>query len=112
MQLATTIAAGISSTAFVWHGASCFVSRAATAEFERYRLARFRLLTGALQLAGGIGLLVGLRHRPVLLPSAAGLAVMMFLGVIVHLRIRDPGQAAIPALMLLGLNLFIAVAAA
>ena len=44
--------------------------------------------------------------------SAAGLAAMMFLGVLVHVRIRDPGQAAIPALALLGLNLFITVAAA
>ena len=112
MQLATTIAVGISSAAFAWYGASCFVSRATAAEFERYRLPRYRVLTGALQLSGGVGLLVGLRYRPLLQLSAAGLAAMMFLGVLVHVRIRDPGQAAIPALALLGLNLFITVAAA
>jgi hypothetical protein len=105
------IAAGISSAAFVWHGASCFLSRATAADFERYRLARYRALAGALQLAGGVGLLVGMRHPPLLQLSAAGLAAMMLLGVIVHVRIRDPGQAAVPALALLGLNLFITVAA-
>ena len=106
------IAAGVSSAAFVWYGASCFVSRATAAEFERYRLAPYRALTGALQLAGGVGLLVGLRYRPLLQLSAAGLAAMMFVGVLVHVRLRDPAQAAMPALVLLGLNLFITVAAA
>ena len=105
------IAAGISSAAFVWYGASCFVSRTTAAEFDRYRLARYRALTGALQLAGGVGLLVGLRYRPLLQLSAVGLAAMMFLGVLVHVRLRDPAQAAIPALVLLGLNVFITVAA-
>jgi hypothetical protein len=112
VQLSTTIVAGISGATFVWYGARCFVSRAMVAEFERYQLPRYRVLTGALQVAGGVGLVVGLGYRPLLQLSAAGLAAMMFLGAIVHVRIRDPWQAAMPALALFGLNLFIAAAAA
>ena len=107
VKQASTIAAVVSSAAFIWYGANCFVSRAMAAEFERYRLARYRVLTGALQVAGGGGLLVGLWYRPLLQLSAGGLAALMLLGVIVHVRIRDPAQASLPALALFGLNVFI-----
>ena len=81
------------------------------AEFERYRIARFRSLTGVLQVGASLGLVVGQFSRPILLFSAGGLATMMFFAVIVRLKIRDPLYAAIPALALMGVNLFIFVAA-
>ena len=111
MQFIAGIAQGISILSFVWYGLSCFVSAAMVAEFERYRLARFRSLTGILQVAGSIGLFAGYFSRPLLLLSAGGLATMMLLGVIVRLRIRDPLAAAIPAAAFLALNLFIVAAA-
>ncbi len=101
----------MSGAAFVGYGARCFVSRATVAEFEHYGLPRYRVLTGVLEVVGGLGLLVGLGYRPLLQLSAAGLAALMLLGTIVHVRIRDPWQAALPALTLLGVNLFIAVTA-
>ena len=51
MQLSITIAAALSSVSFLLYGASLFGSRAMVAEFERYQLARYRTLTGALQMA-------------------------------------------------------------
>ena len=81
------------------------------AEFERYRLAGFRSLTGVLQVAGSLGLLAGYFYLPLLLLSAGGLAVMMVLGMLVRLRIRDPLFAAIPAFALFTLNIFIVAAA-
>jgi hypothetical protein len=55
--------------------------------------------------------IMGYFSRPLLLASAGGLATMMFLGVIVRLRIRDPLRAAIPAFAFLCLNVFVIVSA-
>lgn len=111
MQFIPVIAQGISIAVFVWYGMSCFLSERMVAEFERYRLARFRVLTGVLQVAGSLGLIVGHFSRPILLFSAGGLATMMFLAVITRVRIRDPLYAAIPAFTLFALNLFIVATA-
>ena len=111
MQSIAGIAQAISIASFAWYGMSCFVSAAMVAEFERYHLARFRSLTGMLQVAGSLGLLAGYFSRPLLLLSAGGLAAMMLLGVLVRLRIRDPLFAAIPAFAFFVLNLFIVAAA-
>ena len=62
-------------------------------------------------MAAAAGLLLGLRVRPLLVLSAGGLAAMMLGAVVVRLRVRDPLLEAIPALVLLCLNLFIALSA-
>lgn len=111
MQSSTTIAAAVSSASFLWYGASLVRSRAMEAEFERYHLAPYRTLTGALQIAAAAGLLAGLRVRPLLLLSAGGLAAMMLGAIVVRVRVGDPLPATIPALLLLCLNLFIVMAA-
>ncbi len=111
MQLWLMIAVVLSSISFILYGASLFGSRAMVAEFERYHLAPYRALIGALELAAGAGLLAGLRFRPLLLLSAAGLACMMLGAIVVRLRVRDPLVSAIPAVLLLCLNLFILLAA-
>jgi predicted DNA repair protein MutK len=112
MQPSITIAAVLSSVAFLLYGASLFGAQAMVAEFDRYGLARYRTLTGALQIAAGAGLLAGLRFRPLLLLCAAGLAGMMLGAIVVRLRVRDPLVSAIPAALLLCLNLYILLAAA
>lgn len=111
MQIYIAVAAVLSSACFFWYGAGLLRSRAMMAEFERYRLAPYRTLTGAFQMLAAAGLLVGLRVRPALLLSAGGLAVMMAGAVVVRLRVRDPLPAAIPALILLCVNLFVVLAA-
>ena len=112
MHPSITIAAALSSVCFLLYGASLFSSRAMVAEFERYNLASYRTLTGALEIAAGSGLLAGLRFRPLLLLSAGGLTGMMLGAIIVRLRVRDPLILAIPAVLLLCLNLYILLAAA
>ena len=112
MQLSIRIVTALSSVSFLLYGASLFGARAMVAEFERYRLARYRTLIGALEMAAGAGLLAGLRFRPLLFLSAGGLAGMMLGAVVVRLRMRDPLVSAIPAVLLLCLNLFILLAAA
>lgn len=116
MQLATAVAVGISSASFAWYGLSCLSSQAMVVEFERFRLARYRVLTGVLQVAASVGLvaglLIGVRGRPLLIASAGGLTIMMLLALLVRRRIKDPLFAAVPALLFFLLNAFIVVSAA
>lgn len=114
MQTGTTIAVALSSASFASYGLSCLLSSRMVREFERYGLGRFRTITGVLQIAASLGLVAGAilpRLRLLIVLSAAGLAAMMFLAVLVRLRIRDPWPAALPAFGFFCLNLYIAAAA-
>ena len=86
------LAQGISIISFGWYGLSCWRSSRMVLEFERYGMARWR--------------------RPMLLvAAAAGLSGMMFFAVLVRWRIRDSLVATLPALIFLGLNLWLAATA-
>ena len=80
-------------------------------EFDRYGLARFRTHTGALQLAGSLGLIAGFYLPPLLVLSAGGLTALMLSGSVARVRIGDPLVAMLPAVALFCLNLFIAISA-
>ena len=109
MQLAAALAQGISIVAFAWYGTSALLSGAMVAEFERYGLARLRVLTATLQIVGSLGLLAGHFFRPLLLLSAGGFTTMMLFALVVRMRIRDPISAMVPAFVLMCLNLFLVV---
>ena len=110
VRLIPEIAQGISALLFIGYGLSCFLSREMIAEFDRYLLTKLRVLTGVLQIAGGLGLIVGYFNRPILLFSAAGLAVMMFLALVTRYRIRDSIVASLPAFSLFALNAYLVFA--
>jgi hypothetical protein len=76
-------------------------------EFHRYGLSRYRQLTGYLEVLGGAGLIVGHYHHIILSISSAGLAVLMFLGVLVRLKSKDAMIEIAPAFILLTINVFI-----
>ena len=103
----------ISFAVFAWYGTACFVSTRMVSEFERYRLGRFRILTGILQVAASAGIAIGHLYpsTPILILSAGGLAVMMLLAVATRFRIRDPWFEALPAFFLFVINAYIVVAA-
>ncbi len=107
----TGIAEVLSIAVFGWYGMTCLLSDRMVGEFERFRLAPFRVLTGTLQVAASVGMIAGQFYRPLLLLCAGGLATMMLLAVITRIVIKDPLYAAIPALALFGINLFIFAAA-
>lgn len=81
------------------------------AEFDHWRVPQLRFLTGILQLAGSVGLIVGYANRHILLASAGGLVTLMIFGVIVHVRIGDPVYSSVPALLLGALNVYIVFSA-
>lgn len=94
---------------FVVYGLSCLQARAMEREFERFGLARFRVLTGVLEVFGGAGLLIGLWYTPLLLLASAGLAVLMLLGAAVRLRIRDSLLQTLPAVGFVIVNAYVAI---
>lgn len=99
----------VSSFAFLCYGISCLLSKKMNDEFVRYQLSKFRVLTGALQVLGAVGLIGGLTYRPVLLLSSGGLSLLMLLGLVVRIYIKDSILQTMPAFIFFVLNLFIFV---
>ena len=104
------IAIFLSSSAFLYYGMECLLSQKMKDEFARFGLKKQRILTAYLQLAGGLGLIIGYFFSPVLLfLAAAGLTILMLLGFAVRIKIKDSAAESLPSLVLALVNLFIAV---
>lgn len=103
----TDILTAVSAAAFLFYGLACLFSAKLVAEFERYRLARWRVLVGLLEVAGALGLLAGWWFPPLQTAAAAGLFALMLCGLWARWRIRDAWHAMLPALILAVINLFI-----
>jgi len=101
--------AAVSAAAFLFYGLACLFSSRLVAEFERYRLARFRVLVGSLEVAGALGLIAGWWFPPLQIAAASGLAALMLCGLWARWRIRDPWYAMLPAFVLGVVNLLISL---
>lgn len=97
----------ISSLSFMAYGIAYFKSTNMKSEFKRFGLEKAGTLTAVLELLGSLGLLVGLKFHTFLLVSAGGLGILMFLGVAVRIKARDPIWATMPALFFMVLNTYI-----
>jgi hypothetical protein len=79
-------------------------------EFERYRIPEHRKIVGFLQLLGAAGLIGGYFASPLLsILASSGLSLLMFLGVGIRIKIRDPWLAAMPALSYAILSAYFAI---
>lgn len=107
MQTAFEIARALSAAAFLAYGIACLATPRMDAEFERYGLARFRRLIGAIECLGAIGLVVGHFNRPVLVLAAAGLTLTMVAAIATRIRLRDSLAQTLPAVVLLAVNAFV-----
>ncbi len=76
-------------------------------EFKRFNLEKLGLLTIILEIVGALGLFIGLWYQPLLLLSSGGLALLMFLGVLVRLKLKDNLWITLPALFYMVLNGYI-----
>lgn len=101
------VLAGFSALAFFFYGLACLFSSRLVAEFERYRLARWRKLVGFLEIAGALGLLAGWWFPPLQTAASAGLFALMLCGLWARWRICDPWYAMLPAFILAMMNLAI-----
>lgn len=99
----------ITSVSFIFYGLSCLFTDRITAEFERYKLQRFRNLVGSLQIAGSLGLIGGLWVSELGAAAALGLAILMAMGVVVRLRLNDTVIQMLPAGAYLVLNSYLTI---
>jgi hypothetical protein len=99
----------LSAIAFLFYGTACLFSQTMVGEFSRFGLSRFRVLTGALEVLGGVGLLAGFVFPLLTILASAGLTILMFMGFIVRIRIGDTWLQAAPAALLFFINLFLFV---
>lgn len=100
-----------SALSFLAYGAACFFSAHMKREFDRYQLGSQRALVGVLQLGAAVGLLAGLSQPWMGRSASAGLALMMLVGVIVRIKIKDTLPQMTPALFYLVLNAYLCLAA-
>jgi hypothetical protein len=76
-------------------------------EFKRFGLEKIGLLTIGLELMGATGLIVGLKFNPILVVSSLGLALLMLVGLVVRIRLKDSIWISLPAFFYMGLNAYI-----
>ncbi len=97
----------ISSFSFFAYCISYFVSPHMKSEFKRFKLEKLGLLTIILEFVGAAGLLIGLLYNTILLIASGGLMLLMFLGTIVRIRLKDSLWVSLPALFYMILNGYI-----
>ncbi|MFI8379768.1 DoxX family protein [Leeuwenhoekiella sp. NPDC079379] len=74
-------------------------------EFIRFKLAKWRTLVGILQILGGLGLVIGVfLSNTLVVISAGGLALLMLMGFVTRLYIKDSVIASSPAFIFTVLN--------
>ncbi len=105
------VASLISAISFTYYGVMCLFSKLMFLEFQRYGLSEAqRKLTGILQLLGSFGLLIGLLVPLSGLVAAAGLSLLMLLGFLTRLKIRDSFYQSLPSFIFMLLNAYLAYA--
>lgn len=109
MNLTFTVLTVLSSILFLWYGLTTLFSGGMIDDFSRFGLSQYRRMTGGFEVLGALGLLGGLIAPSLIVVSAAGLSLMMLLGVVTRVRVRDPWVQTLPAMVLMLLNLVLAV---
>lgn len=100
-----------SSASFFAYGFTYFTSSKTKDEFIRFGMEKHGISIAILQIIGASGLLFGLMSNFILFISALGFVLMMFFGISVRIKIKDPYSAMLPALFFLLLNLYIVIEA-
>ena len=76
-------------------------------EFKRFGLEKIGLTIVLLEIAGALGLLVGLKFYFILMISSFGLALLMLAGLIVRIKLKDSIWISLPAFFYMVLNTYI-----
>ena len=76
-------------------------------EFKRFGLEKMGLFTIILEILGASGLLVGLYFHFILIISSLGLALLMFAGVKVRIKMKDSMWVSFPAIFYMVLNSYL-----
>lgn len=76
-------------------------------EFKRFGLEKMGLTIVLLEIIGALGLLVGLQINFMLIFSSLGLALLMFAGILVRIKVKDNIWVTLPAFFYMVLNAWI-----
>ncbi len=96
-----------SAVSFLIYGIAYFVSSNMKYEFKRFGLEKFGPLTAILELAGALGLFIGIQNYIVLVLASGGLMLLMLLGTGVRIKMKDSLLISLPAFFYFLLNAFI-----
>lgn len=96
-----------SSFSFLAYSISYFISPHMKNEFKRFDLNKLGIFIIILEILGAFGLLVGLFFKPIMLISSGGLALLMFLGLIIRIKSKDSFMVSLPAIFYMILNGYI-----
>ena len=96
-----------SGMSFLGFGLSCFLNPFIKKEFERYGLSKYRTTTGFFQLIGAFGILTTDHNLTLWNISSLGLSVLMLLGFIVRIRLKDNFIQSFPSFFYMLLNGYI-----
>jgi hypothetical protein len=95
--------------AFLYYGYNCLFSEQMAKEFKRFQLSDSqRQLTGALQIFGALGVLIGLYYNILGALASAGLCLLMLFGFVVRLKIKDSFALSVPSFIFMLLNGYLA----
>jgi len=99
----------LSGISFLGYAVAYFVGPKMKNEFKRFGLEKYGLLTIIFEILGGVGLLIGYFFNVdmLFLISALGLSILMFLGVLVRLKVKDGIFVTLPAFFFFLLNAYI-----
>lgn len=86
-----------SGLSFLHYGFGVLFRPRLRTEFSRYGMPGVRNFVGVMEMAGGAAVLSGLAFAPVGTLAAAGLTVLMILGLVVRVRLRDTPRLMVPA---------------
>ena len=90
----------VSGLSFLYYGFKVLFKPASIEEFERFGVAGQRKFVGVMEVLGGAGVMLGLIVAPLGALAATGLALLMFLGLIVRIRVHDAVRLMVPAALL------------
>jgi len=96
-----------SALSFIFYGIMSFTSNIMKSEFNRWGISKFRIIVGIAQLSGGFGLLLGFYFPIMTVLSSLGLTVLMFLGFILRLIVKDGIVKSSPAFIYIIIILYI-----
>ena len=91
------ILVAMSAAAFLFYGVETLFAGRPRLEFERYGMQKLRVFVGSMQLLGATGIVIGIIHPSLGAVAAAGLTIMMLLGLAVRFRVHDAPLLMIPA---------------
>ena len=109
VTMVLAVLALISGLSFLHYGFDILFRTRLREEFVRYGMPRIRSFVGVMEVLGGAAVLLGLVFAPLGAFAAAGLTVLMILGLIVRLRMHDPTRLMLPAASLGAVNAVLVV---